>query len=163
MCRPSKVMKDAHFKGIKWTKTFVTGPLDPLHDKYRFYCQICKTNVCHYSKGAREILRHYQKESHPRKDQRWRYEHLGTIDKTTGEVLHDFRGKDGHRLTPLELAKELPLFINAPLVDIGDKLPFYDYFLANQYALGNPEEHTQAAQISLICTFVPSDGNLSLL
>ena len=116
-----------------------------------------------YSKGARELLRHYQKESHLRKDQRWRYEHLGTDDNTTGEVLHDVRGKDGHILTPLELAKELPLFIIAPLVDIGDKMPFFDDFRANQHALGNPEEHRQAAQISLICNFVLSDGNLGLL
>ena len=148
----------------KMDTTFVTGPLDRLHNPYiYFFCQICKTNVSIYSKGAREILRHYQKESHLRKNYSCRYEHLSTIDSATGEVLHYVKGKDGHRLSPLELAKELPLFINAPLVDIGDKLPFYDDFLANQHALGNPEEHRQAAQMFLTCTFVPSDENLGLL
>ena len=44
-----------------------------------------------------------------------------------------------------------------------DKLPFYDDILANQHALANPKEPRQAAQRSLICTFVPSDGNLGLL
>ena len=66
-----KVMKEAYFKGIKWTKTFVTGPLDPEHNRHMFYCQICKTHVSIFSKGAREIIRHYQTELHLRKDQRW--------------------------------------------------------------------------------------------
>ena len=74
MNRPGKVMKPAYFNGIQWTKVFVTGPLDPVHNKYKFYCQICKTNVSIFSKKAREIVRHYQTESHLRKDQRWRYD-----------------------------------------------------------------------------------------
>ena len=43
--RPGKVLKEAYFKGIKWTKTFVTGTLDPAHNQFKFYCQISKTNV----------------------------------------------------------------------------------------------------------------------
>ena len=66
--RPGKTMKEAYFKGITWTKTFVTGPSDPLHNQYKFYCRICKTNVSIRSKGAREIVRHYQTETHLRKD-----------------------------------------------------------------------------------------------
>ena len=54
---PGKYMKDAYFKGIQWTRTFVSGPLDPVHNKFKFYCMLCKTNVSIYSKGAREILR----------------------------------------------------------------------------------------------------------
>ena len=34
--RPGKVMKESYFKGIKWTKTFVTGPLDPIHNQHKF-------------------------------------------------------------------------------------------------------------------------------
>ena len=91
--RPGKKRKEAFFKGIKWTRTFVTGPLDPLHNKHKFYCQICKTNVSISSKGAREIVRHFQCESNFRKDQRWRFEHLRTKDKVTGLVVHEVRGK----------------------------------------------------------------------
>ena len=76
MGRPGKVMKEAYFKGIQRTKVFVTGPLDPAHNQYTFYCKICKTNVSIYSKGAREIVRHYQSKSHSRKDQLRRYTHL---------------------------------------------------------------------------------------
>ena len=43
--RTGKIMKEAYFKRIQWTRTFVTGPLDPEHNKHKFYCQICKTNV----------------------------------------------------------------------------------------------------------------------
>ena len=63
--RTGKIMKEAYFKGIQWTRTFVTGP---EHNKHKFYCQICKTNVSIFTKGAREIVRHFQCESHFRKD-----------------------------------------------------------------------------------------------
>ena len=62
--RPGKVMKPAYSKGIQWTRVFVTGTLDPVHNKHKLYSQICKTNVSIYSKGAREIIRHYQSEAH---------------------------------------------------------------------------------------------------
>ena len=29
-----RIMKEAYFKGIKWTETFVTGPLDSDHNKH---------------------------------------------------------------------------------------------------------------------------------
>ena len=67
--RPGKVMKSAYFKGIQWTKLFVTSPLDPVHNKHKFYCQICKTNVSIYSKRTREKVWHYQSEAHLRKNQ----------------------------------------------------------------------------------------------
>ena len=57
LCMPGKIMKDAYFEGIQWTRTFVSGPVDPIHNKFKFYCMLCKTNVSIYSKGAREIPR----------------------------------------------------------------------------------------------------------
>ena len=102
----------------------MTGPLDPTHNQFKFYCQNCKTNVTIYSKRAREIIRHYQGESHLRKYQRWRFEHLSITYKVTGITQHQVRGKDCHVLTPLELERETPLFQKAPLVDVGEKLPF---------------------------------------
>ena len=67
LSRPGKVMKDAYFKSIQWTRTFVSGPVNPVHNKFKFYCMLCKTNVSIFSKGAREILRHYKTEGHLRK------------------------------------------------------------------------------------------------
>ena len=124
-------MKPAYFIRIQRTKVFVTGPLDPVHNKHKFYCQICKTNVSVFSKGAREIVRHYQSEGHLRKDQRWRYEHLGKLDKISGTTVHAVREKDGHILPAFELEKEKPLFETAPLVDISPRFPFYDEYMAS--------------------------------
>ena len=163
MSKPGKVMKDAYFKGIQWTRTFVTGPLDPVHNKYKFYCMLCKTNVSIYSKGAREILRHYKTEGHLRRDQKWRFIHLQETDSTTGLVTHQVRGKDGYVLTPLELEREKPHFIDAPLVDAGDHFPFYEEYLASLGGITNPDDLRLTTLISLIGSFVPYDGNLTLL
>ena len=127
--KPWKVMEPAYFKGIQWTKVFVSGPLYPVHNKYKFYCQICKTNVSIFSKGAREIVRHYQSEAHLRKVKRWRFEHSGTKNKITGVIKHEVRAKDGHILTALELEKEKPPLETATLVDIGSEYPFYEEYL----------------------------------
>ena len=161
--KPGKFMKDAYFKGIKWTKTFVIGPLDPVHNQHKFYCQICKTNVSIYSKGTREIIRHYQGESHLRKDQRWRFEHLGVTDQLTGITQHQVRGRDGHILTPLELEREKPYFENAPLVNVGEMFPFYDDYIANTGCQQTTEDQRASAQIALIGSFIPHDGNILLL
>ena len=82
-------------------------------------------------RGPREIVRHYQTEGHLRKDQSWRYEHLGKLDKVSGTIVHAVRGKDGHVLSTFELQKEKPLFESVPLVDIGPRYPFYDEYMAS--------------------------------
>ena len=43
--RTGKILKEVYFKGNQWSRNLVTGPLDPEHNKHKFYCQICKTNV----------------------------------------------------------------------------------------------------------------------
>ena len=65
--RACKIMKAENFEGMVWTRTLVSGPLDPQWNPYKFYCQICKGNVSIYEKGAREILRHYATERHLRR------------------------------------------------------------------------------------------------
>ena len=161
--RTGKVMKPSYFKGIQWTKVFVTGPLDAVHNKHRFYCQICKVNVSIYSKGAREIIRHFRSEGNLRKDQRWRYEHLSRIDKISGSVVHAVRGRDGHVLSPFELEKERPLFESVPLVDIGPRFPFYDEFMSGAGGLTSSEDIRSGTQVSLIGRFVPYFGDLATL
>ena len=128
--RAGKIMKEAYFKGIQWTRTFVTGPLDLEHNKHKVYRQIFKSNVSISTKRAREIVRHFQCESHFRKDQRWRFEHLRTKDKVTGQVVHEVRGKNGQVITPLELEREKQQFMAAPLVETGCSYPFYEEYMA---------------------------------
>ena len=109
---------------MEWTRTFVSGPVDPKWNRYKFYCQICKANISIYSKGASEILRHHSTEKHLKKDQRWRYEHLYKIDPYTKARIPQVRGRDGKLLTPFQLALELPKFQDVELVDIGKSAPF---------------------------------------
>ena len=161
--RTGKIMKRAYLKGIQWTRTFVTGPLESEHNKHKFYCQICKTNVSMFSKGAREIVRHFQCNSHFRKDQRWRFEHLKKKDKVTGRVVHEFRGKKGQLLTPLELEREKPFFMQAPLVETGCSYPFYEDHMTGLGSIAGQEEIRLCVQTTMVALFAPRCGDLRVL
>ena len=161
--RSCKIMKEAYFKGMEWTRTFVSGPMDPRWNPYKFYCQICKANISIYGKGAREILRHHTSEKHLRKDQRWRYEYLYRIDPVTKTKIHQVRGKDGKLLSPYELEFELPHFINAPLVEIGQKLPFYDEYMAGTDYMSSSSDNRARIQLSVLAKFLPTHGDLEVL
>ena len=124
--RIGRIMKEEYFDSMPWTRVFVSGPLDPKWNPKKIDCQICKCNVSIKSKGPKEILRHYATERHLRNDQRWRYEYLPIEDPITKKLRHQVRGKDGKIFSHYQLRLELPLFINAELVDIGEKLPFYE-------------------------------------
>ena len=159
--RTGKIMKEAYFKGIQWTRTFVTSQLDPEHNKqHKFYCQICKSNVSIFSSGAREIVRHFQSESHFSKDQRWRFEHLKKKDKVTGRVVHEVRGKKGQILTPLELEREKPFFMQAPLVETGCSYPFYEDHMAGLGSIAGQKEIRLCVQISMVALFAPRGGHV---
>ena len=49
--RGGRIMREEYFEGMSWTRVFVSGPLDPEHNPYKFYCLICKDNVSIYTKG----------------------------------------------------------------------------------------------------------------
>ena len=122
-------MREEFFSKIGWTRSFISGPADPLHNPHMVWCHICKKNFSIKSKGPYEILRHHRTDRHLRRDQRWRYEHLRSVDPVSGKVQHRVRGANGKILTKIELANQLPKFINAELVDIGERFPFYEDFI----------------------------------
>ena len=122
-------MREEFFSKIGWTRSFISGPADPLHNPLMVWCHICKKNFSIKSKGPYEILRHHRTARHLRRDQRWRYEHLRSVDPVTGKTQHRVRGGNGKLLTKVELARELPKFRNVELVDIGERFPFYDDFV----------------------------------
>ena len=161
--RSCKIMKESYFKGMEWTKTFVSGPDDPRCNPYKFYCQICKGNISIYGRGAREILRHHATDRHLREDQRWWYEHLSTEDSITKKVKHHVRGRDGKLLTPYELQLELPKFIDAPLVDIGEKSPFYDEYIQGTDYLASSSDNRVRIQVSVLGNYLKSYGDISTL
>ena len=136
------------------TRTFVSGPVDPKWNQYKFYCQICKANISIYSKEAREILRHRSTDKHLRKDQRWRYEYLYKKDPYTMARTPQVRGKDGKLLTPFHLGLELPKFKDVELVDIGEKLPFYDEYKAGADHRSSSSENRARLQISVLGRFL---------
>ena len=156
-------MREEFFAKIGWTRSFISGPADPLHNPHMVWCHICKKNFSIKSKGPYEILRHHRTERHLRRDQRWRYEHLRSTDPVTGKVQHRVRGGNGKLLSKVELAKELPKFIHVELVDIGERFPFYEDFVkGSTTALVTPESRTKT-QLCLVGDFIKSQGDLMVL
>ena len=127
------------------------------------WCHICKKNISIKTKGTLEILRHHRTEKHLRRDQKWRYEHLKSVHPVTGKVQHRVRGRNGKVLSKIELAKELPKFIHAELVDIGERFPFYDDFVKSTSATLVTQESRAKTQIHLIADFVQHQGDLGML
>ena len=156
-------MREEFFSKIGWTRSFISGPADPLHNPHMVWCHICKKNFSIKSKGPYEILRHHRTERHLRRDQRWRYEHLRSTDPITGKTQHRVRGGNGKLLTKVELAKELPKFKNLELVDIGERFPFYnDFVKGSTTALVTPEARIKT-QLCLVGDFIKTQGDLMVL
>ena len=98
-----------------------------------------------------EILRHHRTKRHLRRDQRWRYEHLRSVDPVTNKLQHRVRGRNGKLLTKIELARELPKFIHAELVDTDERFPFYhDFTEGRTTALVTPESRAKTSGSSAI-------------
>ena len=115
------------------------------------------------SKAARGIVRHFQCESHFRKDQRWRFEYLKKKDRVTGREVHEVRGKNGQVLTPSELEKEKPIFMKAPSVETGCSYPFCDDYMAGLGSVASQEEIRLCVPISMVALFDPRCGDLHVL
>ena len=163
MPRRGVPMREEFFSKIAWTRSFISGPADPLHNPYMVWCHMCKKNFSIKTKGTVEILRHHRTEKHLRRDQRWRFEHLKTVDDVTGKVQHRVRGTDGKILNKSDLAQELPRFIHTELVDVGERHPFYeDYLKGHSSAPVTPQSRLQA-QICLLGDFVQDSGNIAIL
>ena len=156
-------MKEEFFSKIGWTRSFISGPADPLHNPYMVWCHICKKNLSVKTKGTLEILRHHRTEKHLRKDQRWRYEHLKSVHPVSGKVQHRVRGRNGKILSEIELAKEMRHFMHVELVDIGERFPFYDDFIkGTTTTLVTPESRART-QIQLIGNFIQQHGDIGML
>ena len=161
--RSSKILRDELLDGMAWARTFVSGPMDPRWNPYKFYYQICKGNVSIYGRGVKEILRHHSTERHLRKDQRWRYEHLAVEDPQTKAVHHQVRDGKGQLLSPNDLQKEYQYFKDAVLVDMGEKLPYYHEAMSGNIHMTASSENRVRVQISILRHFLPSVGDLGLL
>ena len=156
-------MREEFFSKIGWTRSFISGPADPLHNSHMVWCHMCKKNFSTKTKGTVEILRHHKTEKHLRRDQNGRYEHLKSVDPVTGKVQHRVRGRNGKILSKIELAQELPKFIHIELIDVGERFSFYDdYIKGSTSALITPQSRMKT-QICLVGDFIQSLGDLSIL
>ena len=156
-------MREEFFSKIGWTRSFISGPADPLHNPNMVWCHICKKNISVKTKGTLEILRHHRTEKHLRRDQRWRYEHLKSVHSVSGKVQQRVRGRNGKILSEIELAKEMRHFMHVELVDIGERFPFYDDFIkGTSTTLVTPESRAKT-QIHLIGNFVQQLGDIGML
>ena len=75
-------------------------------------------------------------------------------------VQHQVRGKDGKVLTSYQLELELPHFIGAELVDIGEKLPFYYEFMAGAQQMASSSDNRARVQISILGHYLPTFGDI---
>ena len=108
-------------------------------------------------------MRHHRTKKHLRKDQRWRYEYLKSVDLATKRVQHRVRGRDGRMLNKLELAEELSHFIHSKMVDIGERFPFYEDFLKGRAEpLVTPDSRAKT-QLYVTADYLQSNGDLQLL
>ena len=156
-------MREKFFAKIGWTRSFFSGPADPLHNPYMVWCHICKRNIPIKTKGTMEILRHHRTEKHLRKGQKWRHVHLKSIGPVTNKTHHRIRGRNGKLLSKAELAKELPKFIHFELVDIRERFPFYDDFVRRRpTAMITPESRAKT-QLCIVADFIQTQGDSSLL
>ena len=155
-------VQEEFFTKIGLTRSFISGPADPVHIPSMVWCHICK-KLSLKTKGTLEILRHHSTRKHLRRDQRWRYEHLKSVDPVTFKVQHRFRGRNGKILSKIELANELPNFIHCELVDIGERFPFYDDFMQGRTtALVTPESRAKT-QLRTVGDFIQRQGDLTVL
>ena len=147
-------MREEFFAKIGWTRSFIAGPADLIHNPHMVWCHICKRNFSIKTKGTVEILRQHRSERHLRRDQRWRYEYFKTVDPASGKVQHRVSGRNGKILTKIELTKELPKLIQAELSDIGERFHFNEDFIkGTTTALVTPESRSRT-QLCLVVDFI---------
>ena len=156
-------MRAEFFSKIGWTRLFISEPSDPLHNPHMVWCHFCKKNISIKSKGPYEILRHHRTDRHLRRDQRWRYDHLRSVDPVSGKVQHRVRGANGKILSKIGLANQLSKFINAELVDIGERFPFNEDFIRGTTTALVTQEARVKTQLCLVGDFIKTIGDLSAL
>ena len=157
-------MQQEFFLEIGWTRSFISGPANPSHNPHMVWCHMCKKkNFSVKTKGTAEILKHHRTEKHLRKEQRWRYEHLKSVNPVTGRVQHRVRGRNGKILSETELAHEFPKFIHTEHVDVGEKFSFYEVFLKGSTTAFVTPLSRAKTQMCLIGDFVLHQGDLTML
>ena len=60
---------------IPWAGRFFSGPKDPVAHPFSAHCRVCQADVSVKSKGHYDIVRHWVRDKHFRREQKYRDEH----------------------------------------------------------------------------------------
>ena len=78
-------------------------------------------------------------------------------------MKHDVRGREGQLLTPHELDMELPKFIDVQLVDIGEKMHFYEEYIQGTDFMRSSSDNIVKVQMSVLGDYLRSYGDITSL
>ena len=100
---------------VPWMSKFISGPRDPESNPHSVFCHVCNISISIKGKGHHDIVRHWRREKHFRKEQRYRDQH--------GMVVLD---RKKNILTGRRLERERELFDHSEDFEIGVRFPFYN-------------------------------------
>ena len=137
---------------VPWTKVFVTGPEDPMHNRNKFYCMICQVNVSIRAPGIYESKHHSQSHNLWRQDQFHR------------EVLAGCHGREG-RKSFIWWSVDSRKWALYELWNPGNglKMVFLMWFIGGNPFLFPSIEDRVRMQLQLLTTFLRSGGRLWVL
>ena len=84
------------------------------------------------------------------------------MDPVTGVSHHFVRDKKGNLLSKFELESEIPKFIDEELVELADKLPFYNDCQTPISDVA-PDKGRSYSQLCLIADYLKNAGDLDVL
>ena len=117
---------------IPWMTKFISGPKDPQNNPYSVYCHVCQISISTRGKGHHDIIRHWQRDKHFRKEQLYRDTHgMAVLDRKRNVLT-------GHRLE-----REREIFSHASEFEIGTRYPFYGM------ETSSPSDHVDPAATQL--------------
>ena len=98
---------------VPWASRFFSGPKEPGDNPYSAYCHICSINISVWSKGHHDIVRHWKRERHFRREQLYRDSHgMDVLDR------------ERNVLTGRKLEVEREIFSTAKVVELGPRYPY---------------------------------------
>ena len=99
---------------IPWAARFFCGPKDPVNHPYSAHCLVCQADVSVWSKGHNDIIRHWKRDKHFRREQKFRDENgMDVLDRQRNVLV-------GHKL---ELERRE--FETCPLIELGERYPLH--------------------------------------
>ena len=129
---------------------FATGSEELLEKKLSFFCMLCKKNNSLRSRGLYELKRHYQRDCHLWKDERFREQLFpGKTRRRDDQVLF---------VTKLETKREQDMDLDVP--DLCHKRPFYYDVVEGKLSTSTTESSRSRILIELLLTFLKSAGHL---